>query len=153
MALPMSGFDTGSLLQLVNNGAGGEPDPTSSWSPEEKFLYQMHRDNLAAGGLKRPDGSTSTIYNTTVEINGKTYVLPTIWKDGTGVPIEVSPDAAIERAQKIGLDKFPSYKTEDEAEKRYGEMHEIMEKDMPDPAEDPSNKLRQNFLQRLKGSQ
>lgn len=151
MALPLNGMSTGSLLHLVS---GSEADPTAGWTPQEKFLYQIHRDNLAAGGLGRPDlgeNVTSTLYNTTVEINGRHYVLPTIWKDETGVPIDVTPDQAVERARKIGLDKFPSYDSEDAAEKRYNEMHDVMEKDLPDPAEDPSNILRQNFLRNMRG--
>jgi len=64
------------------------------------------------------------IFNITAEIEGKTYVLPTVWDNQI-----VSPDEAVKRAHARGLDKWPSYKTEDEASKRYDAMHGYMEQD------------------------
>jgi hypothetical protein len=93
-------------------------------TPQEEYLYQHHLANLAKGGVRNPDGSVSTIFNITAEIEGKTYVLPTVWDNQI-----VSPDEAVKRAHARGLDKWPSYKTEDEASKRYDAMHGYMEQD------------------------
>jgi hypothetical protein len=60
----------------------------------------------------------------TVGIDGKTYILPTVY-DGK----LLSDDAAIEKAKTLGLDKFPSYATEEEASARYNKMHDYMDRD------------------------
>lgn len=95
-------------------------------SPQEQNLYDHHLENLRKGGVKNPDGSTSTVRNITSEIDGKHYVIPTVWNNQI-----VSPDQAMKNAEKAGIDKFPSYPTELEAEQRYMEMHDYMEKDIP----------------------
>jgi hypothetical protein len=94
-------------------------------SPQEQNLYDHHLENLRKGGVKNPNGSTSTIRNITSEVDGKHYVIPTVWNNQI-----VSPDQAMQNAKKAGLDKFPSYDTELEAEQRYLEMHDYMEKDI-----------------------
>lgn len=94
-------------------------------SPQERYLYQHHLDNLAKGGVKQPDGKTSTIFKMDVEVNGKTYNIPTVWDNKI-----VDPDEAMKRAGKVGLDKFPSYDTPDEATNRYNQMHDFMERDL-----------------------
>ena len=49
-------------------------------SPQEQALYQRHLDNLKGpGGVDNPDGSRSTLYQTSVDIDGKTYNLPTVY--------------------------------------------------------------------------
>jgi hypothetical protein len=94
-------------------------------TPEETALYQHHLKNLTGNGkVMNADGSVSTIYAITETIDGKTYTLPTVW----GGKI-LEPDAAVEKAKKIGLDKFPSYATPDDAMARSQEMHRFMEKD------------------------
>lgn len=93
--------------------------------PKEQALYQLHLSNLhGAGGVTNPDGTRSTLYQTTVEIDGKTYIIPTVW-DGQIVPTE----RAIQLAQQKGFDIFPSYGSEQEAAARYQQMHEFMAKD------------------------
>ena len=95
-------------------------------TPQEQFLYQHHLSNLYGGGsLIRPNGDVSTVYQATVGVGGKQYNLPTIWQ-GQELPIE----AAIQRAQQVGLDKYPSYATPQEAEARYQAMHPYMERDL-----------------------
>ena len=85
----------------------------------------MHLTNLyGKGGVNNPDGSRSTLYQMTAEINGKTYVLPTVWNGQI-----LSPQQALQQAQQYGLDKFPSYGSEQEAEARYQQMHNYMERD------------------------
>lgn len=101
---------------------GGNEDLT----PQEEYLYRHHLDNLTgSGAVRNDDGSTSTIYNTTVEIDGRTYLIPTIWDGKT-----LSPDEAIARAEAVGFDKWPSYGTEDEASSRYDHLHGLMENDV-----------------------
>jgi hypothetical protein len=97
-----------------------------SMSPEEQNLYRLHLGNLyGTGGVDNPDGSRSTLYQTSVDINGKTYSLPTVWH-GEIVP----EDTAVNEALKFGLGHFPSYPSVAEAEGRYGEMHQYIDQDM-----------------------
>lgn len=95
-------------------------------TPQETFLYQHHLNNLErvgkGGGIINADGSISTIKNITREIDGKTYIFPTIW-DGKELPV---PEATM-KAQQAGFDKWPSYKSQDEADKRYDAMHKFMD--------------------------
>jgi hypothetical protein len=94
-------------------------------NPQERDLYQRHLSNLyGSGGVDNPDGSRSTLYQLSTNIGGRVYNLPTVY-DGQIVP----PDQAIQRAITSGLDKFPSYGSEEEAEARYQKMHDYMEKD------------------------
>lgn len=98
-------------------------------TPQEQFLYQRHLDVLQAtnGGVPNPDGKgNSTLYQTSVEHDGKTYNIPTVW-DGKFL----SAKDAVERAGAVGWDKWPSYSSDDAAEARYSQMHGYMEKDMP----------------------
>lgn len=94
-------------------------------TPQEENLYQHHRRELARGGVKNADGSTSTIRQMTVEIGGKAYNLPTVW-DGKILDTK----AAIARAKQVGLDKFPSYADDQKAQARYDAMHGFMERDI-----------------------
>jgi hypothetical protein len=96
---------------------------------QEQFLYRMHLQNLRSGGVPNPAGGTSTLFMSTFEIDGKTYVIPTVWKGQI-----VKPDQALAYAKQMGLEKFPSYDSENEAEKRYNAMHGFMEKDLPTPS-------------------
>jgi hypothetical protein len=94
-------------------------------NPQEQALYQMHLQNLhGAGGVDNPDGSRSTLYQTTFELDGKNYVIPTVW----GGKI-LTPDQAQQMAKQYGIDKFPSYGSDQEAEARYQQMHGFMEQD------------------------
>lgn len=94
-------------------------------TPQEQALYQRHLTNLSGpGGVDNADGSRSTLLQTTIEANGKTYNIPTVW----GGKI-LSGQEAIAKAKAEGLDKFPSYPDEATAEARYQQMHAYMEKD------------------------
>jgi hypothetical protein len=94
-------------------------------NPQEQALYQMHLQNLhGTGGVDNPDGSRSTLYQTTFELDGKNYVIPTVW-GGRILP----PDQALQMAKQYGIDKFPSYASDQEAEARYQQMHQFMEQD------------------------
>ena len=94
-------------------------------TPQEIYLYQHHLANSAKGGVANPDNSISTLYQMTQEANGRQYNLPTVWDAQI-----LSPQESFKRAQAIGLDKFPSYDTEEEADKRYSYMHEYLGRDM-----------------------
>ena len=94
-------------------------------TPEETALYERHLTNLyGPGGVDNANGSRSTLLQTNAEIEGKTYNLPTVY-NGKILP----PKEAVQKAIKEGLDRFPSYPSEDEAERRYSAMHDYMEKD------------------------
>jgi hypothetical protein len=94
-------------------------------TPQEQALYQRHLTNLyGSGGVTNANGSRSTLFQTSVEQDGKTYNIPTVW-DGKILP----PADAVKRAVAEGLDKFPSYGSEAEAEARYNKMHDFMERD------------------------
>jgi hypothetical protein len=94
-------------------------------SPQERALYERHVKNLTgAGGVDNPDGSRSSLYQMSFERGGKTFNIPTVW-DGK----ILKPEEAIKRAEREGLDKFPSYGSQAEAEARYQQMHGYMERD------------------------
>lgn len=94
-------------------------------NPQERSLYERHLGNLSSkGGVDNPDGSRSTLYVGTYGVDDKTYVLPRV-RDGK----ILSADDAFNAAKKEGLDKYPSYDSQDKAEKRYQDMHQYMEED------------------------
>lgn len=94
-------------------------------SPQEAALYEHHLKNLwGPTGVDNPDGSRSTLFQMSTDTGGQTYNMPTVY-DGK----ILSPDAAFQRAQAIGLDRFPAYANTDAAERRYGQMHDQMEND------------------------
>lgn len=99
-------------------------DTAMKLTPQEKSLYNHHLDNLGAGGVQNADGTTSSLLATTIEVGGKTYVIPTVW-DNKIVPV----DDAVARARKRGFDKFPSYPNQAAAEARYKMLHDFMERD------------------------
>jgi hypothetical protein len=111
-----------------------EADKALTMTPLERDLYRTHLKNLYGPGgvdnppdIKNPQGSRSTLFVTTATIDDKVYLIPTV-KDGH----ILSTDEAIAAAKKDGLEKLPSYKTVDEAQKRYDAMHAFMEKDTGD---------------------
>lgn len=96
-------------------------------SPQEESLYKRHLGNVVGpGGITQKAGARSTLRITTAEIDGDTYVIPTIW-DGK----ELSPNQAIARAKQAGLQNFPAYASQDIAEARYKKLHGFMERDIP----------------------
>jgi hypothetical protein len=93
-------------------------------SSEEQFLYNHHLGNLRRGGI-RGNGGASTYKGITAEIDGRVYMLPTIWDNK-----RLSEEESVRRAKEVGLDKFPFYNSEEEAQKRYGAIHEFMDMDV-----------------------
>jgi hypothetical protein len=102
-------------------------------SPQEQYLYQQHLENLAAGGVPN-EGQLSTLFATTIEVDGRHYVIPTVWPSGSGRLEIVDADRASMLAAQAGLANFPSYGSQKEAEARYGRMHEYMERDFSQPS-------------------
>lgn len=125
----------------------GAPVAALKLTPQEQTLYQHHIDNIKNEKFVRnPDNSISTVYQTSVDIQGKTYNFPTVW-DGKILP----PHEAVQRALKEKpLDQWPSYKDPAEAEARYGQMHEVMAPDVaglekgPTPREQAQAKMEKN---------
>jgi hypothetical protein len=99
--------------------------PRFLMTPQEDFAYQHHLANFNRGGVKNDDGSLSTYRSIGVNIEGREYVLPTVWDNQI-----ISNDEAIKRAREVGLDNFPSYENPEEAEARYNMIHELMERDL-----------------------
>ena len=99
--------------------------PDGDWTPQERSLYAHHRANLAKGGVKNDDGSTSTVRAVTVGFGDKTYVIPTVWDNKL-----LSVDEAIAKAKAKGIDTFPSYGSPEEAKSRYDQLHSVMEADI-----------------------
>lgn len=106
---------------------------------QEKFLYQMHLDNLyGSGGVNHDNGSRSTLYQAVQENEGKFYNVPTVWGGkietepytrGDGKVFDVPNKTALENIAKTGWDQFPSYASPTEADTRYDAMHQFMEED------------------------
>ncbi len=146
MADPLNGYGTGTILNLAQ--AQSPEEKSFSMNPQEEFLYGLHKKNLASGGVPN-QGKTSTLFAGTHEIDGKHYMLPGVW-DGK---IINDPKEIVRRATEMGLDKFPAYGSETEAEARYQQMHDIMEQDVapvPQPEQGKPNRMRENFLKNQK---
>lgn len=107
-------------------------DASLQLTTQEKALYRRHLANLTgSGGVdnhgsdpRAPEGSRSTLFVYTFGIGDKTYVIPSVSNGKI-----LTPDEALARAKKEGIDKFPSYASEAEAKARYSAMHSFMEKD------------------------
>jgi hypothetical protein len=128
--------DVGSLAALGHVEAGpranymAEADAAMNLTPEEKYLYQTHLQNLyGTGKVVHPDGSISSLLQMSFEgPGGKTYSIPTVW-GGQALP----PRDAIRMAEQTGgLDRFPSYASGDEAEARYQQLHDYLGRDTAD---------------------
>lgn len=101
---------------------------------QEQDLYRQHLTNLwGDGGVNNPptadnpNWTRSTLRQMSMEQDGKTYNVPTVHEGKI-----LSNDEAADKAVANGLDKYPSYASEDEAESRYSKMHDYMEKDTMD---------------------
>jgi len=94
-------------------------------TPQELNLYNHHINNLVGiGKVRNKNKSISTIRQMTVEMDGRSYNVPTVW-DGK----ILSNRQAMERAAQVGWDKWPSYGSRAAAEQRYNQMHSVMEQD------------------------
>lgn len=95
-------------------------------TPQEKYAYQHHLSNLDRGGVQDSGGNeTSTYLSLGVTIGDRYYMLPAVWDNQI-----VSTPEAVQRAQAIGLARWPSYGSPQEGEARYAQMHRYMERDL-----------------------
>lgn len=95
-------------------------------SPQEADLYSRHLHALHENhGFTHQDGSVSTLMATTVNIDGRERLIPTV-VDGR----IVSPSEAVEAAVAGGIERYPSYASPEEAKSRYDKMHEYMDRDV-----------------------
>ena len=109
--------------------ADDAPD-VSTFTPQEKFLYEHHLQNLAMPEAQNEDGTHSSLLATTMSFGDKTYILPSIYN---GKRFDKPED--IEReARNVGLENFPSYASPEEADARYEQLHARMEQDQPGQA-------------------
>jgi hypothetical protein len=116
---------------VMTNGGGGTVNDTNlraadaalNLTPQEKGLYLTHLTNLAAGGVPN-QGGLSTLFQASVEHDGQTYNIPTVW-NGKILPIA----EALKKVEQTGWNKFPAYSSSEAAEARYSQMHAFMEKD------------------------
>jgi hypothetical protein len=108
-----------------------EAERALSLTPEERALYLRHLNNFyGAGGVDNPNGSRSSLYQMTIMgPDGRAYVVPTVW-NGRIVSDRDALRHNIETAG--GLPAFPSYGSVDEAERRYQQMHDFMDRDAGD---------------------
>lgn len=127
--------DAGALVSLGHVEAGpranymADADAAMNLTPQEKYLYQTHLTNLyGTGKIVHPDGGISSLLQMSFEgDNGRTYNIPTVWGGRQLAPVD-----AIRAAHGVGIDRFPSYATQDEAEARYEAMHDYLGRDTAD---------------------
>lgn len=112
---------------------------------QEKYLYNKHLDNLwGEGGVNNSDDkgnvvSRSSLYASIEPRGGKFYTVPSIWngkreteeytRPADGKLFNIPNETALKNVDKEGWDKYPSYKTPEEAESRYLQMHDYMDRD------------------------
>jgi hypothetical protein len=114
---------------MANSAADMLSNSPFRMTKEERFLYQHHLDNMNSKNGGAPvfhkSGEVSTLLQIGVGISNKTYNLPTVY-GGRILPTK----EAVQKAKDIGIDKFPSYNSDKEAEDRYQQMHKIMDADI-----------------------
>lgn len=93
-------------------------------TPQEENLWSHHTGNVDQGGYQQPGGGNSSLYTITEGVGDRSYVLPTIYDSQM-----IEPDEALKRAIAAGINKFPSYATQDQADERYRQMHGYLERD------------------------
>lgn len=103
-------------------------------TPAERALYERHLHNLwSAAGIDNPDGSRSTLYQTVLQgPDGKFYNIPTVWDGKILVDRKGNLDmpAILKRVEQAGgWSAFPAYGSPEDADARYKQMHDYMEKD------------------------
>jgi hypothetical protein len=97
---------------------------TLKLTPQEENVYRHHLGNLWRGGVPMQGGGIASFRSITVGVDGKTYVIPTVWYNQI-----VSNDEALKHAHALGMNNWPAYDSEEEAERRYQEMHRYMDAD------------------------
>lgn len=109
-------------------------------TPQEQSLYQMHLNNLyGPGGVDNADGSRSSLYQAVEPHNGQFYNIPTVWngsietqpwtRPSDGQQFNIPNQTALSNVAQMGWQNFPAYSTPQQADARYGQMHDYMERD------------------------
>lgn len=104
-----------------------DPIP-ESFSPQERRLVEYHRETLRMNEQLDDEKGTTTVYITGVQgPDGREYLIP-----GYFAGQRQSPEASALRASLIGWDKYPSYKSPEEAQNAVNRLHTVIEGDMVD---------------------
>jgi hypothetical protein len=126
-----------------------EADEALGLTQQEGDLYRMHLMNLhGSGGVDNTDDqgnvvSRSSLYQATEQgPDGRWYNIPTVWggkkevepwtNPATGQVHDIPNATALENVRRMGWDRFPSYRSPEEADARYEQMHQFMERDAGD---------------------
>jgi len=84
-----------------------QPPATLNMNDREDRLVAHHYENIATGNSKlNDDGSLSTIRSASVGINGRTYVIPTIWG---GEQVDLETAVGLAKASEGGLSSWPNF--------------------------------------------
>ena len=108
---------------------------------------------LSPNGVNLPGGARASLMQIGIGSGDKEYNIPTVYEG------RIVPDAeAVARARAQGLNTFPSYNTSDEAERRYMQMHDYMDKDVGDfkkqgilPPVDPAEEVAMKAIDNPEG--
>jgi hypothetical protein len=132
-----------------NAASDGQPNKLPyEHTTGEQHLWDHHLfnfRNVGSGGTKNPDGSISTVRNLVTSVDGRHYVIPTVWNGKI-----LSNQEAVARAKQKGWDYWPSYSTLAEADAAYDKMHSVMEYGMGYNSPESANK-RMMRARRLAG--
>jgi hypothetical protein len=122
-------------------------------SPQEQAFYMRHITNLyGPGGVdnaptpEEPSGSRSTVYASVEPHNGRFSIVPTVWdgqiqtqrwqRPSDGKQFDIPNSTALKNVEQAGWGTFPSYSNPQEAESRYLNLHQYMDRDVADYARD-----------------
>lgn len=110
-------------------------------TPQEHDLYRRHLGNLwGPGGVTNagPEPSRSSLYTGVEQHGGQFYNVPTVWNGKREVEPYTRPDGstldvpnatALGNVAQAGWNTFPSYATPEQADARYDQMHNYMDRD------------------------
>lgn len=94
-------------------------------SPQERNLIAYHRKNLIDGTFLDDEQGLTTVYITGVNgPDGRIYNVP-----GFADNRRLTPEEALDRAKRVGLNKYPSYATIEEADAAAERVHSVIEND------------------------
>lgn len=92
---------------LRDYGKTKKPQSTLNMNDREDRLVAHHYRNIATGNSKlNDDGSLSTIRSASVGIDGRTYVIPTIWE---GEIVDLGTAVGLAKASEGGLSAWPNF--------------------------------------------
>jgi hypothetical protein len=105
-------------------------DAALNLTPQERDLYSRHLMNLyGPGGVNNPDGTRSSLMQSTIEHGGRIYNVPSVWNGSIAPETNEGTNFIRKKVGEAGWNKFPSYDTREEAQARYDKMHDYMDRD------------------------